>query len=133
MNKELKKAIKQELIVSPSSNLSDNVMKEIFALDTPKSDQPLISKTVWIVCSILFVGLVVLLFILEPGASSEISKYGFIDKVTQNITSLEFQVPAFLSQANLLMISAISLAIFLLISLDFFFSKGRKIKTEHRQ
>lgn len=117
MDKLFKKAIENELVRKPSQGFSDKVMSQIFDLNVNKELQPLISIKIWIGMAIAFAAVFGISVFIKP-QSDRIIKFDFFNNIENFITSIQFPKFDFFTNINLLIISGVSLALFLLLLFD---------------
>jgi hypothetical protein len=117
MDKLLKKAIENELIRKPSQGFSDKVMSQIFELREKIEFQPLIPKRIWIGMAFTFAAIFGVSIFINPQLDVE-SKFDFFAKIESFFSSVQLPKIDFFMNVNLLVISAVCLALFLLLFFD---------------
>jgi hypothetical protein len=117
MDKLLKQAIENKLVRKPSQDFSDKVMSRVFELNGKKDFQPLIPLKIWIGSTIAFASVIVISVLIKPDAEGE-GTFDFFTKITNFISSIPLPKIDFFMNFNLLIISAICLALFLLLFFD---------------
>lgn len=124
MDEIIKKAIQNELIRKPSVEFSDNVMNRIFEIEKKKIEQPLISTRIWIAGIISITVLSVFAF-FQPSQAG-IFNFDSITTIVTHFKSIKLPQLEVLSNVNLLIITGICLAVFLLFFIDFLLSGKKK-------
>jgi hypothetical protein len=124
MDNLLKKAIENELIRKPSQGFSDKVMAQVFELKGRKVFQPLISPKIWIAAVVCFTTILGISVFLKP-QDAESNKFDFIAKTSNFISSVPLPKIDFFMNVNLLIISGICLALFLLMFFDLILFKKK--------
>jgi hypothetical protein len=117
MDKFLNKAIENELVKKPSQDFSDKVMTRIFELKDKKVFQPLISNKIWILAFVGFASIIGVSVLVNPQDAGS-SKFDFISKLGHFISTIQFPKIDFFMNINLLIISGVCLALFLLLFFD---------------
>jgi len=125
MDNLLNNAIKRELIKKPSSHFTDKVMDKVFQIKNMPEYSPIISKKGWAFISLVMLLLVSALVIFQPLSVEETSRLVFLDNILQKINSFDFSTFNMLDNVNLLVVSAVSLVVFLLLFFDTLFIKKR--------
>jgi hypothetical protein len=124
MDKLLKKAIENELIRKPSQGFSDKVMSQVFELKGRKVFQPLISPKIWIAAVVCFTTILGISAFLKP-QETESNKFDFVAKTSNFISNIPLPKIDFFMNVNLLIISGICLALFLLMFFDLILFKKK--------
>ena len=117
MDKLLKRAIENGLVRKPSQGFTDKVMSQIFELEGKGEFQPLISSKVWIGVASAFISISVVSVFVKPQSDS-ISRFDFFTKIESFFSSIKLPKIDFFMNINLLIISGICLALFLLLFFD---------------
>ncbi|MBN2807424.1 MAG: hypothetical protein JXR22_12275 [Prolixibacteraceae bacterium] len=127
MEENIQKAIQQQLIRKAPAGLSNRVMDEVFRLATAKPYQPIISKTMWWIIGAVAALFTALLLFLPQQTTNISGETGMVSDFVQRLDSLDFSWLTVPGNVNLLVISAVSLAIFLLLFFDtYLFRKSLK-------
>jgi hypothetical protein len=117
MDKLLNRAIENKLVRKPSQGFSDKVMSQIFELKTKNEINPLISRNIWIGSAFVFTSLVIVSVLAKPQSDVE-SKFNFTNRVESFFSTIQLPKIDFFMNMNLLIISGIFLALFLLLFFD---------------
>jgi len=117
MDKLLKRAIENELVRKPSQGFSDKVMSQIFELKAKKEFQPLISLKMWIAASFSFAAIIVMTVLIKPQSDMN-SQFDFSTKIENIFSTIQFPEIDLFTNINLLVVSGICLALFLLLFFD---------------
>ena len=123
MDELLKRAIDKELIKKPANDFTDSVMNKVFALEKAREVQPLLSKKAWVV---ILVGLVIFFVLILTSSAEEAApayQFNFIERISEFINTVELKEVNLFSGINLILVSATSLVIFLLLFFDSVFFK----------
>jgi hypothetical protein len=129
MREELKKAIENEFVRKAPKGFSDKVMDKIFEIKAELKFKPLISKWGWF--GIIAGVLAVVAVVFKTPVAEESSGGGFFapyfEKASQHVGDVNFQLPGFLSDMNLMMLlMGVSLALFLLVGFDLLLFNRKK-------
>jgi len=124
MDKLLKKAIENELVRKPSQGFSDKVMSQVFELKGRKVFQPLISPKIWIAAVVGITTILGITAYYKP-QGVESTKFDFMSKAGDFISTVPLPKIDFFMNVNLLIISGICLALFLLMFFDLILFKKK--------
>jgi len=124
MDKLLKQAIENELVRKPSQGFSDKVMSQIFEMKGKMVVKPLISPKIWIAAVIGITTILGITAFLKPQAV-ESNKFDFVSKTGDFISKIPLPKIDFFMNVNLLVISGICLALFLLMFFDLILFKKK--------
>jgi hypothetical protein len=117
MDKFLKKAIENELVKKPSQGFSDKVMSQIFELKGKIEIQPLISIKIWIGAACALTAIIAASVLFKPQSDVN-TRYDFFSKIENFFSAIQFPKIDFFMNINLLIISGVCLALFLLLFFD---------------
>lgn len=126
MNDILKKAIERELIKKPSASFTDEVMDAIFAQNTVPAYQPLISAKGWVVIGVVMISVIAMVLSVMPNSANNSFQLVFLDNIESYFKSIHFKIPDLFSGVNLIVVSGVSLAIFLLLFFDTLFLRRKR-------
>jgi hypothetical protein len=124
MDKLLNKAIENKLVRKPSQGFSDNVMTQIFELKGIINYQPLISIKIWIGTALAVVAILGISFFIKPQSTAD-SKFDFSSKIERFFSTIQLPKIDFFMNFNLLFISAVCFALFLLLFFDLVLSRKK--------
>jgi hypothetical protein len=117
MDKYLNKAIENRLLRKPSQGFSDKLMTQIFELKVSIKYKPLISIKIWIGMALAFFAIIVVSVLKKPQSDDQ-SKFDFFSKIGNFFSSIQLPKIDFFMNFNMLLVSAVCLALFLLLFFD---------------